>query len=439
MKKACFFLVVVAIHFPKYTFSETKSEAQSQEGVKESPSDIPSLKHPAFAPDIFSTEQAQTRLYESPNKNYLIRRTRQTSDGQNKCYFLVVKGYPDQTNLGCHPNIEEKDLVSSVEESLLKKGLDPKDYQPADVPPLKHRAFAPDVFSTEQAFRRLAGYPDNGYLVRRTRQTVGGQNKCYFLVVKRSRHQAQLGCHPDILEQNLDDLIRSKLPKEISDPLLPNHCSPDPTSSPLGMLGELQGQLNPKRNISMTRRAQLSDLIQKVNEENRQHGIAFEKMSVVLDVDGTLTNNRNPDAYKEGTTLARKDALEDVKKLKELGVKIVYSSANHDFADTVLKLTKLDYIKPGECNDYTKKKDGQYEYYASGPCVSVRDTRNINDPWFRAKGKAIDFASEGKKPEVLFFADDSSGNTDVFKQYLEDEKNHPTVKRAHIYHLTPPQ
>ena len=191
-----------------------------------------------------------------------------------------------------------------------------------------------------------------------------------------------------------------------------------------------------------------------------QSGIAPEEISVILDVDGTLTNQSDPTYLKaEDTILERGAAIKFVRWLIRQKINIVFASAWHKiveedplagFKETLGRLEKL-----GFKNLLTEKatirneewEEKRLSVMAAGHAVSVKDIQMTfvagslrKDIYYRQKAYALYYYDQevAAKTKTIFFADDSRGNTQRFKLDILDSWSslYPKLQEIYIYTLT---
>lgn len=182
--------------------------------------------------------------------------------------------------------------------------------------------------------------------------------------------------------------------------------------------------------------------------------IPYSKMLVVFDVDGTLTNKSNPES--PGGIEARGGAVALVRLLKNLGVKVVSSSAWDDFGETIKRLDNLGLSKDlglrGEkkfkardlyfdmkSHKLTQKKPKKKEaqpvtIVQQGNVASVK----TEGQYFRNKAIAPYTIYSARKLDkdvkAVFFIDDSEANIETF---ISDVKQYNLYRKAKYIDVLP--
>ncbi|MBW8310063.1 MAG: hypothetical protein K0M45_10610 [Candidatus Paracaedibacteraceae bacterium] len=191
-----------------------------------------------------------------------------------------------------------------------------------------------------------------------------------------------------------------------------------------------------------------------------QSGRAPEEISVVLDVDGTLTNQADPTSIKpEDIVVERGAAVKFVQWLIRQKINVVFASAWHKiiegdplagFRETLGRLEKLgfkDLLAEGATVRGEEWEEKSLSVMASGHAVSVKDRAATavpgsfrKDIYYRQKAYALWCFDKNiaDKTKAIFFADDSRGNTERFKSDILDAwpSLYPNLQEIYIYTLT---
>lgn len=171
-------------------------------------------------------------------------------------------------------------------------------------------------------------------------------------------------------------------------------------------------------------------------------GIAPSEICVVLDVDGTLTQNRDPSGNPP-IVQERGMARAVVNYLVNKGVSVVFSSAwpnfkhknqKQGFIETMQRLMKLNFGIPDlfssgpgyEGKDVMIPGEGVCDYVKDGHVVSVANAanRSFGDGYARAKYLApfLFDPDQAKNLKVILFADDDLRNTQNFRNGINVNK-----------------
>lgn len=164
------------------------------------------------------------------------------------------------------------------------------------------------------------------------------------------------------------------------------------------------------------------------------------QITVILDVDGTLTDHEDPTGYTESTKVhARGDAVEAVSWMIEQGIVVIFSSAWDNINETASRLKKLglnDYLAPTSTVKLEKLPDGsKYDVMSSGRAISVRHI--LSGTYYRQKAYSAYFFNPelAVKTKVILFADDSQGNINQFKTDINQmfKKTYPSLEHVYLY------
>lgn len=182
----------------------------------------------------------------------------------------------------------------------------------------------------------------------------------------------------------------------------------------------------------------LRDVDSKIKELIND-GVAPKKILLVLDVDGTLTNSRDPNAHPEGGLRPREHAVEFVTSMKNVGVRVVISSAWNVFSETLIRLKQiglgpvfdLDLYDESQLRNLTNEDlctsdDLEVEGVKFYTCTfeeiaSVR--KDENEQYFRHKALAYKLVYpeiDDEKMKHIFFVDDSATNIRIFKNDVNE-------------------
>lgn len=170
-------------------------------------------------------------------------------------------------------------------------------------------------------------------------------------------------------------------------------------------------------------------------------GIDPSTITVVLDVDGTLTNHYDPTGYTEKTPIfSRGDAIKTVNWMFAHNINVIFSSAWNKLQETISRLNKLGFGQyvAGDINSEIKSFKGkELNVMSSGHAVSVQD-RNADPYYYRQKAFAAYFFDEelAEKTHYLLFADDSSENTRTFQRDIQQHKIYPNLQKIYLYALS---
>ncbi|AIK96476.1 hypothetical protein [Candidatus Odyssella acanthamoebae] len=224
------------------------------------------------------------------------------------------------------------------------------------------------------------------------------------------------------------------------------------------LLEEWEGMVNPTmRELDQVQ--SISEMITQIYN-CLQAGIATEEISVILDVDGTLTNQSDPTYLNpQDTILERGAAVPFVWWLIRQKINVIFSSAWHrviygeplaGFKETLGRLEKLGFkslLAEMPVVHYEEGEEKNLLVMASGHAVSVKDPAatvapgsSRKDIYYRQKAYALYYFSKdiASKTKAIFFADDSRGNTDRFKADILDSWRslYPNLQEISIYTLT---
>jgi hypothetical protein len=191
-----------------------------------------------------------------------------------------------------------------------------------------------------------------------------------------------------------------------------------------------------------------------------QAGTAAEEISVILDVDGTLTNQSDPTYLNpQDPVLGRGAAVPFVWWLVQQKINVIFASAWHriipndplaGFKETLGRLEKLGFKSLlGEMPALRSEAWGEKSLIvmASGHAVSVKDPAltvalgsTRKDIYYRQKAYALYYFDKdiARKTKAIFFADDSRSNTDRFKSDIRVLARYlyPNLQEVSIYTLT---
>ena len=171
-------------------------------------------------------------------------------------------------------------------------------------------------------------------------------------------------------------------------------------------------------------------------------GVPPERIGVVLDLDGTITKNADPQGSPNLPVEEREHSTAIVKKLKEWGVFLRISSAWSPFEQTLSRIEKvgLGSMIQGELmQGYQCIGKNILNYVKRGDATSVKTAWN-SDPFYRRKDLAL-FVSDMEKSSVLeyiFFGDDSEYNTCSFRDNLKGEHPYPHLASVVTYDISDP-
>lgn len=172
-------------------------------------------------------------------------------------------------------------------------------------------------------------------------------------------------------------------------------------------------------------------------------GIAPSEICVVLDVDGTLTQNREPSG-DPAIVKERGMARAVVKALVDKGITVVFSSAwpnfknnyqKQGFIETMQRLMKLNFGIPDLFSSGEGYAGGETVIPGEDVCYYVKDghvvsvtnaaNRSFGDGYARAKYLApfLFYPDQAKNLKVILFADDDLRNTLKFRNGINGNKH----------------
>jgi hypothetical protein len=206
----------------------------------------------------------------------------------------------------------------------------------------------------------------------------------------------------------------------------------------------------------------LSNIPLQIMKYHQEKKIPYSKMLVVLDVEGTITNQPNPKGV--GETDARGGAVELINILKNLDVKVIASSSSKDFNQTVGQIEHLNLSKSFELTN--KKKSREHEVYFDGDSHKISSQKpkkrkakesDVEKVKVERNGNVAAVTTEGnssqhqaiapyiiypakkldKKTKAVFFADDSQTNIQSFIEDVEQYHLYRKAKYIDIFPLYP--
>lgn len=170
-------------------------------------------------------------------------------------------------------------------------------------------------------------------------------------------------------------------------------------------------------------------------------GVDPSLITVIFDVDGTLTNHYDPTGYTEETPISpRGDAIETVNWMFAQNVNIIFSSAWDVLGETISRLKKLDfgqYVADDVNHETRQFNDKNLDVLSSGRAVSVRD-RNVDRYYYHQKAFSAYFFDKeiAGKTRYLLFADDSPGNISYFQKDIQQHNIYPNLQKVYLYTLS---
>lgn len=177
---------------------------------------------------------------------------------------------------------------------------------------------------------------------------------------------------------------------------------------------------------------------------SREHNVPPSRISIVFDLDGTLTQCRDPKTYK-GPAQANDAVNEILQFLIEQKFQIVISSAWHIFEESLKRLRELDlsHLIEGRVEEgklivnhggFLGEKPTEFKYLKLGHAVSVKNVAKSSalNPYYLAKAMAAYAVNpeHAKEIELILFVDDNPRNT---KSFINDLKQYPIYKNLGDY------
>lgn len=169
-----------------------------------------------------------------------------------------------------------------------------------------------------------------------------------------------------------------------------------------------------------------------------------DRCCVVLDVDGTLTNEQDPTVLDKPTAVTpRSESGQFIAWLDSNAFKRTYSSAWHIVPHTLMRLETLDLPIGGESlNVGVLQIAGEsFGYYQKGMMCSVRHQNfTYSNPYFRYKVfSPIPVCTDWQELEVLALVEDSEVNANAFVKHLEVYNPYPNLNKVLIFCLSKPE
>jgi hypothetical protein len=198
----------------------------------------------------------------------------------------------------------------------------------------------------------------------------------------------------------------------------------------------------------------LSPLFEQVGTWIRQDKIPANKILVISDVDGVLTNWSNPLEMEKMHEVIheREGSSEIIRNLIGLGVNVVISSAWKNFGETINRLEQvglynrlkdktawdgIQHYKSHTFSDiYGEKRMISLQYYQDGRIVSVR--RQGFDPECYPNKALSGYVVDSdlcQQIQKVVFADDKKRNIWTFKNDLQNHNLYPNAQ-AYYYEFT---
>lgn len=155
--------------------------------------------------------------------------------------------------------------------------------------------------------------------------------------------------------------------------------------------------------------------------------------TLLLDVDGTLTNEDNPELLdKDEVVTARGEAVRYVKELLQHGATIIFCSAWHTLEETKHRLKSIGFsdadlgisqeilVEKGEKDIPLYDQIVSVTYQQQGRIISTR-LASLFDKYYRNKAFSF-YINPPKDIQEVYFLDDSSRNVQCF--YSDCQKYH---------------
>ncbi|WP_032112621.1 hypothetical protein [Candidatus Paracaedibacter symbiosus] len=179
-----------------------------------------------------------------------------------------------------------------------------------------------------------------------------------------------------------------------------------------------------------------------------------DKTAFILDVDGTLSNEDNPENLGENQIVTERGrAVENLRRLMEQGALIVFCSAWHKLDETIKRLRQIGFTDEDLSISEEEQEQTQavslthnktmyiINFKKLGNVISVKHEK----PWekktyFRNKAFSLMFLQEGGLPEqieTIYFLDDSAQNHEVFINDILTFDLYPNIQ-IYNYLLTEP-
>lgn len=150
-----------------------------------------------------------------------------------------------------------------------------------------------------------------------------------------------------------------------------------------------------------------------------------KNIALILDIDGTLTNEDNPELLQKNQTVTpRGQAVENVKKLLLQGATIIFCSAWHTLEETKHRLNSIGFsdddlgisqeilFKSGKKNITLDNQVVSVTYQQQGRLISTR-LASLLDKYYRNKAFSF-YMNPHKNIQEIYFLDDSSSNVQRF-------------------------
>lgn len=189
-------------------------------------------------------------------------------------------------------------------------------------------------------------------------------------------------------------------------------------------------------------------------EDVLQSGTASQSLWII-DVDGTLTNEEDPGTLKitKKPATLRGNAVKNIRAQIQQGAEVIFCSAWEVLEETVDRLHQIGFNDKdlGIEEGITQKESGvknvtltdhlsvSLHYQKHGRVISTK-RENLRDRYFRNKAFSAFFIDSEQPHSIqnIYFLDDSSTNTQIFKQDM-NEFHLFTGKKVSIYQIKKPR
>lgn len=186
-------------------------------------------------------------------------------------------------------------------------------------------------------------------------------------------------------------------------------------------------------------------IYEQVLEQKKAHKTAW-----IIDVDGTITNEKDPSNHPKHIPVTPKGkSVENIKSLIDQGAVVILCSAWTPFNDTLRRLTEVGFgeLELGNISESPKlqymklttpnESVANLCYYKSGCVISIK----VGSSSFYFRNKAFSLmllsSNEIEGIEEIFFMDDSFDNHQKFVGDLEKFGLYSDKKIHHYYVTTP--
>lgn len=170
---------------------------------------------------------------------------------------------------------------------------------------------------------------------------------------------------------------------------------------------------------------------------------AAEKICLVYDVDGTMTNQEDPTRLTSNTNVTPRGSIQsDVDWYKSQGCKYVFSSAWHKFEETIERLVKIDALVEGqEVSNFSAFNIEHYLFkgFVHGNTASF--TQNYGAECYY-RNKSVSplgvYADSFEEIEVLILVEDSPRNIAIFLDDISTFNPYPNLNKVIVFGLEAP-